>query len=69
MEKIKFKETVYSTKEKLSLKMKSTGLKITDLYKNVYSSQTGDAINTLKRQTRLLKQARYCNTIKTNEKM
>ena len=57
------------TNEKLSLNTNSKGLKITDLYKNVYSSQIGDAINKLKKQTRILKEARFSKTIRVKDNM
>ena len=44
-------------------------LKITDLYKDVYSSQTGQAIEILKKQNHQLKQFGVSNSLFDKDKM
>ena len=44
-------------------------LKITDLYKDVYSPQTGQVVNILRRQNQQIKQKSMANSLLDKERM
>lgn len=65
MDKTKFPKLSYAQKSNRNFRL----IKITDLYKDVYSSTTGEAINNLKKHNQFLKMNRLTQSLMARDKL